>query len=759
MRDSRLKWGIIFLFVLWLFYGLSAYYVVQKPFSVPQLVLLLKDPAAWLTLDFAWSSVGRALLDVGTAVLINLAAWGIGSEILSYWSLKMNGLETAVFGTGIGFGALGLWMLFLGLDGGISTTALWGTMGAAAGLTLWHIYKNTEPQSRRKNEKNLRQSAKSADSSSESPRSLRFNFPSRSVTIYLLIVLGLALIIALLPPTSWDALFYHLKGPKLYLEAGRIIGGIDIPHLSFPALFEMLFTLAMGLRGDVAAKLLHFSFIPWLIALVYLISRDWFAPTENTEAKENFSQISMSYFDDAQHKPVANKNGWTAVLILISMPMVLNLGAQAYNDLPLAFYQVAALVALLRWRQGEQTGWLILSGVFAGLAMGLKYTSFVAPLVLAGVVAWHYWDKGNQRLDRLKEPPPLRLRPTEGRTSALKKAFRPLLILTLATILVALPWYLKNWAFTGNPVYPFVFGGPFWDDFRAGAYAGTGTGLGFDPIALLRLPHDLILGLNDASQDGQPGPLFLIFLPAVLVYAFARWKKRGGVERPFNLLLIFVLAQYIFWVFGVIFSAGLWQSRLLLPAFVALCPIIAWIFDDLSRWDHPQFSLRRFVRLVIILALAFNLVGQLLNWLPGVPLTYVAGSASRDAILTHWLGSHYTAMQGINEQTPPDAVVVFLYEPRSYYCERDCRPDSILDTFAHLEYLHNDSSGIAQAWRSEGVSHILLFETGYEFIREQQMDWISPQNIHLMDELAASQLQLIADWGDYQLYELQQANQ
>ena len=108
MRDSRLKWGIIFLFVLWLFYGLSAYYVVQKPFSVPQLVALLENPAAWLSLDFAWSSVGRSLLDVGTAVLINLAAWGIGATILSYVKLRMDGLETAVFGTGLGFGILGL---------------------------------------------------------------------------------------------------------------------------------------------------------------------------------------------------------------------------------------------------------------------------------------------------------------------------------------------------------------------------------------------------------------------------------------------------------------------------------------------------------------------------------------------------------------------------------------------------------------------------------------------------------------------------
>ena len=668
-------------------------------------------------------------MDVGTAVLINLAAWGIGTTILSVTKLKMAGLETAVLGTGLGFGVLGLWIFGLGLIGGFTPAAFWGTMGAALALTLWQIFFNAEAQRRRGNKTNPRQSAKSAAF-----------FPARGITIYLFIVLGLASIVALLPPTDWDGLFYHLKGPKLYLAAGRIVGGIDIPHLSFPALFEMLFTLAMGLRGDIAAKLLHFSFIPWLMALVYLISNKFFA-TEGTEEKEDFSQTSVA--------SVAKKNGWTAVLILISMPMVLNLGAQAYNDLPLAFYQVAALVALLRWRQGEQTGWLALSGVFAGLAMGLKYTSFVTPLLLAGTVVWHFWQQENQRLRRLNEFSSSRLR-----AFALKKSLPSLAILTLATTLIALPWYLKNWAFTGNPVYPFVFGGHFWDDFRAAAYAGTGTGIGFDPIALLRLPHDLILGLNDASQDGQPGPLFLIFLPAVLLYAFAKWKKMGGVERPFNLLLIFVLAQYIFWVFGVIFSGGLWQSRLLLPAFVALSPVIAWIFDDLARWDHPQFSLRRFVRLVIILALAFNLVGQLLNWLPGGPLTYVAGSASRDEILSHWLGSHYTAMQGINEQTPPDAVVLFLYEPRSYYCDRDCRPDSILDTLAHLEYLHNDATGIAQAWQEEGVSHVLLFATGYEFIREQQMDWISPQNSHLMDDLTATHLQPVADWGDYQLYEL-----
>ena len=59
-------------------------------------------------------------------------------------------------------------------------------------------------------------------------------------------VMILALTLALLPPTSWDGLFYHLTGPKLYLQQGAIRPGPDIPHLNFPSLMEMNFLLAMA---------------------------------------------------------------------------------------------------------------------------------------------------------------------------------------------------------------------------------------------------------------------------------------------------------------------------------------------------------------------------------------------------------------------------------------------------------------------------------------------------------------------------------
>lgn len=669
------KWGAVTLFIAWLFYCLGAYYVVQKPFDLQSIVTLIAERDSWLRLVFSTSALVRTLLDIGTAVWLAFIALGIGSLMLDLASIQMRStLDEVLFSLGTGFGLLGVGGLVLGVLGLLQTAVI---TGVTILLTLL-----------------------AAPKALRLIRRFQFRPPSRIVGFYLVITSVMALMVALLPPTSWDGLFYHLKGPKLYLLAGRIQPNIDIPHLSFPSLFEMLFMIAMALRGDVAAKLLHFIFAFMLAGLVFAIARD---------------QLKV-------------RNAWTAVLFLFATPMVLSLAGWAYNDLALAFYQVAALYLLLRWRRQRDQRYLGLSGVMCGLALGLKYTSFVAPVVLLGIVIWEH----------------------RGRLS---DAARPLVRLGLPTLLVAAPWYIKNLLFTGNPIYPFVFDGQFWDEFRAAAYAGPGTGLGLDLVSLIRLPHDLTLGLKDASQDGPTGPFFLAFLPLLLVYAFS--KERRSQSGALSLLLIFALAQFLFWTAGVIFSGGLWQSRLLLPAFVALCPAMAWILQDLSRFTHPQFSLQRFVMLTLGLVLSFGIVSQTLTSLPRAPLAHLIGTDTRSEVLRQLLGLHYVVMEEMNAQLPRDATVTFLWEPRSYYCERDCRPDSILDTFSHLEHLYGDASGIAAAWRRDGITHVLLHQAGLDFVVENGTEWVVPRNIATLEELQEHYLIPIAKWENaYTLYSL-----
>jgi hypothetical protein len=277
------------------------------------------------------------------------------------------------------------------------------------------------------------------------------------------------------------------------------------------------------------------------------------------------------------------------------------------------------------------------------------------------------------------------------------------------------------------------------------------------------LPYFLTLGywnpyLRDANHtDGISGPLFLIFLPLMIAYGLFR----AGGKKPavFNALLFFALVQYLFWTVGVVSSAALWQSRLLLPAFVVLCPVLAWIYEDLPRFDHPKFSLHRQLRLVFGLVLGIGLLIQFVNWLPQQPWTYLVGNESVDENLRRRLGAHYGAMQLINEQLGEDDVVLFLWEPRSYYCETaECRPDSILDRFGHLQYLYGDSAtAITESWQAEGVTHVLLFRSGFELILEANSPTDDPlPEPAVFTEIISDHLELVNTVsGDvYELYRL-----
>nr|NIO69935.1 hypothetical protein [Anaerolineae bacterium] len=123
--------------------------------------------------------------------------------------------------------------------------------------------------------------------------------------------------------------------------------------------------------------------------------------------------------------------------------------------------------------------------------------------------------------------------------------------------------------------------------------------------------------------------------------------------------------------------------------------------------------------------------------------------------LTRHLGLYYTTVVHINENLPPSAKILFLWEPRSYYCQRDCWPDALLDKFKHLTYKYHDAEGIAEYLHREGVTHLLLYQTGLEHILEAGFDPITPDDVATLTALQEDHLRLIHDEGGaYLLYEL-----
>jgi hypothetical protein len=629
------------------------------------------------------AALGRTVLELGVAALIGIAGLALGGRVLRWVGADgLSGGDRVVLGTGLGLGGLGLVAFTLGLCGLLSR---WMFLVLLVGIVVG--FRRDVLEALRLRQAVWRQR------------------PHWAVGVFVGCTLILALLAALTPPTDWDGLFYHLTWPAWALDAGRIgPPPVLVPHFSFPGLMESLFLMAMALLDDVAAKLVHWVFAFLLGGLVYRLTK----------------------------RHINAELGWAAVVALYATPMVGVLAGWAYNDLALAFFQLAALYGVLTARSQSDRRWLVLAGVFAGLAMGLKYTSVVCPVILVLLIARDGVQQRRSWRDSL------------GRV----------VLFAGVALLVASPWYVRNWIFVGNPVYPFaysVFGGAGWNQWLAGWYVQAGTGLGGGAGQILALPVTLTLGLRDMNYfDGRTGPLYLAALPAILVIAVFDRRKPRAVAG----LLWFALGQYALWVAGVIGSRSLFQSRLLLSGLVALCPVLAYVFDALCYLDRPGFSVQRFVRLALMLVLAFSVLYQTLDVIHLRPLDYLTGKETREEFLMRRLGAHYAAMQTVAE-LPDDASVQFLWEPRSYYGRRVVQPDPILETWAYLcNQYGRDVDGIAQALRDErGATHILVFVAGKENIVQEAPEHLPPEDVVAWDSFRETYLEPVREVaGIYVLY-------
>jgi len=527
----------------------------------------------------------------------------------------------------------------------------------------------------------------------------------RTLAIYLGFVLTLSFLQCLTPPTAWDSQVYHLTGPKLYLQAHRLPVDIDIPYLGFPPLLEMLFTAGMLLQSDVVAGLIHYTY--GLLTLLALFA------------------FAQRYFN--------RKVAWLSMAIFYSVPSLVLISTWAYVDLGLIFYEFTAFYALMRWLEAGAQGrrWLTLTAILCGLAMGVKYTGVILPITLALMIASKVWQEG------------------------LKKTARALLFFGLLTIAVASPWYLKNFFATGNPFYPFFFGGAYWDEFRAWWYSRAGTGLAFTaPWRLLIAPWEMtVLGIQGtASYDATIGPVLLTVIPLLALV----WRKIATEERRIiGYALLICLIQYLFWLYGVAQSALLVQTRLLFPVFALLALLAGYTVDKLALLTRKAFNLQWFVTTVLLLALGLNAVSSTLYFISDGPLLYLAGFESRESYLTRRLGLYYTTVTHINENLPPSARILFLWEPRSYYCQRDCQPDALLDKFKHLVYKYHDADGIARQLREQGVTHVLLYKLGMDHIVKAGFDPITSSDLEVWAKLSDDYLNLVyEESGVYYLYEL-----
>jgi len=495
-------------------------------------------------------------------------------------------------------------------------------------------------------------------------------------------------ILALLPPTlGFDSLSYHLRLPERLLADKQIVL-YDNYAFWFPSLIEGNFTIALGLWSERTAQMIHWSFALLVGALIW----DW------------------------SHPLFGNKAAWWSLAILVSMPSLPWLSSWAYTDMALTFFGMACLCAIWKWGETRSKGWLVIAGIFAGFAMSIKYTIFILPLVCIAFI--FVWEK------------------------KMTKRIVSAAYYSIPAFLTAFPWYLRTWLIMGNPFYPFVFGGRYWDSFRADWYAGPGTGIGLNIREFLMLPINIMLGYRDSNYfDGHIGPLIVILAPFAV---WIIWQNRSASRPERNALFIisaFAIAICAFWTFGVIQTTRLWQTRYLWPGLVPLTIPLGLTITNLSRLDLPRLKISRIATMLCFFVIATIVVDTSLGLIAHRPFPYITGLESRESYLKRT--QNYAYALDLVKTTPPESSVYFLFEPRSYNMPPNVQEDMNFENLPHDFYLYGTAESVLEHWQQEGYTHVLVRPS------------LIGKNQELVNQMTGL-LTLESEEGGYQLYTIPQ---
>ncbi|MDM8551662.1 glycosyltransferase family 39 protein [Desulfobacterales bacterium HSG2] len=486
------------------------------------------------------------------------------------------------------------------------------------------------------------------------------------VCIILLSMLIISVVIlSCVPPVSRDALVYHLALPKLYLRHG---GMCEIPSLIFsyfPSNLHLLYAIPLCFNNDIIPKFIHFTFAlltAWLI-FVYL------------------------------RKRLGTLYALFGALFFLSIPLIVKLSITAYVDLGLVFFSTASLFYLVRWIENKfRLKYLIISGIWCGLALGTKYNGLMVLFLLTLFV------------------PFVHSRSTGPETQNQYRAIGYGALFMLTALLIFSPWMIRNYAWTQNPIYP-LYDNWFNPENPAPAYSIL-TIMNFELRSVIQeepwweialLPVRIFFQGQDGNPryfDGKLNP-FLFFLP---FFAFWQYHKDSPVlitEK--KIFIIFSILVLLF----VLFTTNMCQLRytaIMIPPLV----ILAVFGLHEIRAILPKFpKLRKSLVFIIVLSVAGINAAYIYGQFKYVdPISYITGKTGRDEYIKRYRGE-YPAVQFANSNLSENSKILGIFiGDRRYYCDRDM----VFDINGLLKTIKEAASPkkIASDLGKKEITHLLI---------------------------------------------------
>lgn len=546
-------------------------------------------------------------LIIASAILVS--AWGLGHFTITR-GLKLaiaHPSEAVFFSATLGLGFFGWCMLLLGMAGLWYSLVAWILIGA--GLLLgWVSYRAGQE---------------------------RGILPGlNQVSIWLKenqywLFLGLLLVgvgsatwvlltRALLPPLEWDEISYHLALIKLYVQHHRIIYVPFIVSSNWPLHVNMLYGLSLMMGSDIAPHLLV-----WAMSLLTALGLYLFS------ARQMNARFGVLVF-----------------ALYLTIPLVKRLSGSGLIDVAIALFSYAVFFAFYNWYKNRHSSWLVLVGFFGGFAAATKLMGAAFPLLFGILWLWQ----------QIKDDQPLKAAVKQG------------LFLVGCTALVVLPWYLRSYLFTGNPVWPFFFetlGGRNWD--LIGDANHTRMLMSAWSLDLPATVWGVFLSFWYVFSDpirlgGYAGGIGQLVLGLAALSTILLVKAPDWIRIAYLVSVVF----YLLW-----FAVVSHQVRYLTPIMPYLCLLagftLFWFWQRL-RSKALRHLVPGLVLVILLLDFPFFEKQQrelfLRNW------PYLSGAVSRE----EFLESHIDvlpAMAFINDDLDSEAYVLLLpFETRTYYLDK-----------------------------------------------------------------------------------------
>lgn len=639
--------------LLWVILTVTLYFYVYKPFSP----------------SFA-RSVGGALLDIAVMAGLATVAGGLGRWILSFLALDdWSPVERIAAAALLGYSCLAPLVLLVGAIM-LNPVTMLALLVVTAVLTRRHLVTWLLELNRWW----------------RAARTMPPQVWDRTIAVIVLWAVGLALLFALLPPTKWDVLTYHLAGAQEYVEHGRIYGAAHNHFLGFPQQVDVMYTAQLALTGRLTGG----GVLQWAMGALMLLLVGGMT-TRRFGLRAGLIAVSAL---------IVGKSIWLEMTFAYSDLMPMGLAAIGLNVAD-SWSRARAAHESRDSVTRQDVQYAVLIGATSGFAMGAKYTTVWLGVALGVLVLW-VARRANWRA---------------------RLAFAA--VYGLTAIVVLSPWLARNALWYDNPVYPMFFTGGEMDSIRQEWYRDPGSGMLFTgnawQVPILPVAATILGVEGGAGYATSIGPLFLLLCPLLLF----TWAKITAEERHFvvQALLLAGTITLIWAIAAGLVSYANQQTRLVLYMFPALAIIAGLVLESLYRLPKKPLDLAFVIHAMIVLTLVLAAIDYTQDFINSGIFTYFSGDDdSREKFLEQKLGWHYEAMRQVNA-LPPDSTVRFLWEPRYLYCDDEvinCHTDSLMDGwyYARRTIDGGDPASIARNWQEQRFDYLLVYDFGRNFEKD-----------------------------------------